>query len=160
MPDATRREIGEFRSSDIDAAAKALTAKLTANRSDSHRSRATPVNGYRSFTCAVDGDGRCRTLGEELEVRRSLVWALASPAAIAVLCRWPRGRPSGALGNGAAGSGDTPRHRHAAGLHPAIAAYAGPSTLMVDSPWPARTTTMSAGSAEGLLSRCTAPLGT
>jgi hypothetical protein len=47
-----------------------------------------------------------------------------------------------------------------AGLHPAIAAYAGPSTLMVDSPWPARTTTMSAGSAEGLLSRCTAPLGT
>jgi uncharacterized protein len=37
---------------------------------------------------------------------------------------------------------------------------AGPSALMVDSPRPARTTTMSAGSAEGLLSRCTAPLGT
>jgi hypothetical protein len=46
------------------------------------------------------------------------------------------------------------------GSTPVIAAYAGPSTLMVDSPWPARTTTMSAGSAEGLLSRCTAPLGT
>jgi hypothetical protein len=39
-------------------------------------------------------------------------------------------------------------------------AYAGPSTLMVDSPRPARTTTISAGSAEGLLSRCTTPLGT
>src|SRR5215216_1277861 len=38
--------------------------------------------------------------------------------------------------------------------------YGGPSTLIVDSPRPARTTTMSAGSAEGLLSRCTAPLGT
>jgi hypothetical protein len=42
----------------------------------------------------------------------------------------------------------------------AIAAYAGPSRLIVDSSWPARTTTMSAGSADGLLSRCTAPLGT
>jgi hypothetical protein len=36
----------------------------------------------------------------------------------------------------------------------------GPSTLNVDSPTPARTTMRSAGSAEGLLSRCTAPLGT
>jgi hypothetical protein len=36
----------------------------------------------------------------------------------------------------------------------------GPGTLIVDSPRPARTTTMSAGSAEGLLSRCTTPFGT
>ena len=42
----------------------------------------------------------------------------------------------------------------------AIQADAGPSTLIVDSPRPARTTTMSASSAEGLLSRCTTPFGT
>jgi hypothetical protein len=42
----------------------------------------------------------------------------------------------------------------------AIQADAGPSTLIIDSPRPARTTTMSASSAEGLLSRCTTPLGT
>ena len=31
---------------------QALTAKLPANRSDSHRSTATPPNRHRSFTCA------------------------------------------------------------------------------------------------------------
>jgi hypothetical protein len=66
MPDATSREIGEYRSSGIDAAAKALTAKLTANRSDSHRSRATPVNRHRSLPAHLDGDARRWTGGEEL----------------------------------------------------------------------------------------------
>jgi len=42
----------------------------------------------------------------------------------------------------------------------AAGAYGGPATLMVDSPWPARTTRRSAHSVEGLLSRWTAPLGT
>jgi len=64
MPDATTREIGEYRSSGIDAAAKALTAKLTANRSDSHRSRATPVNRHSSLPAHLDGDARRWTGGK------------------------------------------------------------------------------------------------
>lgn len=56
-------------------------------------------------------------------------------------------------------SGDTPQ----APTYPPVPqsrAHAGPAALIVDSPRPARTTTMSAGSAEGLLSRCTTPFGT
>ena len=46
-----------------------VTAKLTANPSDSHRSVATSADEHEPSTCV---DGRPRTGGEELEVRPSL----------------------------------------------------------------------------------------
>ena len=110
----------------------------------------------------MNDSGPAWTRGEELEVRRSLVWALTWPAAVVLLAAGAEAAHVTLLGNGAAGSGDTPYQ--ALTCPPASATampgYAGPSRLIVDSPQPARTTTMSAGSAEGLLSRCTAPLGT
>lgn len=74
--------------------------------------------------------------------------AITAPHSMARWLRCPRGRrPPGFRGGSATirsiGQGE-----------------GGPPTLNVDSPVPARTTMMSAGTAEGLLSLCTAPFGT
>jgi hypothetical protein len=62
MPDATRRGNRLLSQQRHRRCGQALTAKLTANRSDSHRSTATPANRRRPFTCA---DGRQRTARDE-----------------------------------------------------------------------------------------------
>jgi hypothetical protein len=62
MPDATRRRNRLLSQQRHRRCGQALTAKLTANRSDSHRSTATPANRRRPFTCA---DGRQRTARDE-----------------------------------------------------------------------------------------------
>jgi hypothetical protein len=110
----------------------------------------------------MDSDGLRWTIGEELEVRRPLSRLTPAPQLLRCCAASPDAGTRARLGHGAAGSGDTPYQAptYPPGSAAAILAYAGPSTLIVDSPEPARTTMMSAGSAEGLLSRCTAPLET